>query len=277
MEDEISFIIIYDNTHDCKIKYVTNSVTDVVGWETGDLLNKTGYALFHEKDITAIRQIHLANVFQQKLSSMVSYRFLHKNGYFVRVETVVNYCYDIVVTTNSLYDERSLPHKQRMNSIDDAFFVTDNGELELISMGTRILTPEVLSRQLVKQQHHHGKVIWQKQMDLQENEPRFCLILNRYSEEMNVVFATHIATFLVNATIDNIIGKSIYDIVSERDQAMVESQLISAKSNNLVSRVRFEWVIDRDKDLYQPVDAVVTGTTDGLLMIVRLQPKPIQL
>lgn len=277
MEDEISFIIIYDNSQDCKIKYVTDSVTDVVGWESNDLLNKTGYALFHEKEIAAIRQIHLANVFQQKLSSMVSYRFLHKNGYFVRLETIVNYCYDIVVTTNSLYDEGSLPHKQRMNSIDDAFFVTDNGELELISMGTRILSPDILSRTVAKQQFHHGKALWQKQLDSQENEPRFCLILNRYSEEMNVVFATHIATFLVNATIDNILGKSIFDIVSERDQLMVEAQLTSAKSNNIVARVRFEWVIDRDKDLYQPVDAVVTGTTDGLLMIVRLQPKPIQL
>lgn len=274
MENEVSFVIIYDNTQESKVKYVSDSVTDILGWGSNELINRTAYSLFHKNDVPAIQQLHLAMVFQQKLSSMVTYRFLHKNGFYVRLESIINFCYDIIITTNSIFDEGSLEHKQRMNSIEEAFSVGENGELELLSMGLRTLTPSVLSKNDTKQQFT-GTQLWQKRLASQESEPRFCLILNRYTEDMNIIFATHLATYLVGVSVDDMLGKPIFDFVDEKDHVMLEAQLSTTKSHSLLSRVRFGWTVDRDKDLYQPVDGFITGTTDGLVLIVRLQPKPL--
>lgn len=41
----------------------------------------------------------------------------------------------------------------------------------------------------------------------------------------------------------------------------------------MVIRLRFDWVIDREKEITEPVEAITSCTDDGLVMVLRLAPR----
>lgn len=275
MQGNLSYLMTYDNTEHCKIQYVSESVTDLIGFQPDELIGQLAYAFFDPNEVGALRQIHLSNVMNEKLCSMISYRYRHKNGSFIKLQTICHYCCENLVTVSWIYDPDSLGYKQRMNSVDEAFEVTDKGELQLTSMGSFPWRPNDL-----KESMKHSLMVsrrWHKERIQHEQEPRFHVILNRYSEQMTIVYVSSMVNTLLGILPGDILGKSIFDVVHCLDRPVVEAQCLSAKSHYVTARIRFDWMVDIDRDVRQPVDSVVSGSTDGLVMVIRLTRNPVQL
>jgi len=78
------------------------------------------------------------------------------------------------------------------------------------------------------------------------------------------------------------IGDSIYQYVAEKDVENVRQQIEIVKAQGLISRLRFKWRnksdSDDDMETLIPIEAVISCTYDGLVLVARLMtlPKTIQ-
>ncbi|KAI8375801.1 PAS domain-containing protein [Blakeslea trispora] len=260
-----NWITIFDNTPEARIVYTSESITDHTGWEPEELIGKEAYELFHPGDHKSLRKVHTANVYNEKMSCMVVYRFLHRDGHYITIETIIHCCHDVIVGSNYLYDESALDHKMRANSVDEIFICLANGTLQLAGAWN--------DRQERMQKTLSMEKVWVDHHIILKQERRFCLILNRFTEALNVVYASSLATELVALNIPLAIGTSFYQYVPERDFQSMQAQIDMAKEHDMVIRVRFDWVIDREKGLSEPVEAIVNSTDDGLVMVLRLSPR----
>lgn len=260
-----NWITIWDNTQEAILIYASESVADHLGWEPEEIIGKEGYDLFHPGDHDSLRKVHLANIFNEKMSSMVSYRTLAKDGSYVRVETIIHYCYDVLIGSNYVYDEDSLDHKVRANSVDEVFICLPDGTLQLAGAWN--------DRQEYMQKSLDAKKVWKNNRLVLSQERRFCLILNRFSASLNIVFASKLATELVSLDTAKAIGTSLYQYVQEKDALSLEAQIDLSKEHDMVVRLRFDWIIDREKGISEPVEAIASSTNDGIVMVLRLSPR----
>ncbi|KAI8637629.1 hypothetical protein BD408DRAFT_424262, partial [Parasitella parasitica] len=200
MED--NWITIWDNTAEARIVYVSESITRLAGWEPEDIIGREGFDLFHPGDCDSLHKVHLTNVYNEKMSSMVSYRYRMKNGSYIRVETIIHYCHDVLIGSNFIYDEDSLEHRTRANTVDEVFICQPDGTLEVAgSWNTQHSKPKPT---LDKDK------IWKDSRLILSQERRFCLILNRFASDLNIVFASKMATELVSLDVEKALGTSFF-------------------------------------------------------------------
>lgn len=260
-----NWITIYDNTSEARVVYTSESITDNTGWEPEEIIGIEAYDLFHPGDHASFRKVHISNVLNEKMSSMVSYRFECRNGDYVPVETIVHYCHDVLITCNFIYDENSIDHKMRVNTVDEVFVCLPDGSLQLAGAWNdkRGKMEEILS----------ADKLWVDNRVQRTQERRFCLILNRFTEELAIVYASKLAKELVLMNVPNSIGLSFYQFVPERDADSLQAQINLAKEHDMVVRLQFDWVIDHKRGITEPVEAVTSCTDDGLVMVLRLSPR----
>ncbi|KAI9354195.1 hypothetical protein BD770DRAFT_392603 [Pilaira anomala] len=259
-----NWIAIYDNSLEARLVYVSESITDHTGWEPEEIIGVEAYDLFHPGDHNSIRKVHIANVLNEKMSSMVSYRFKCKSGDYVPVETIVHYCHDVLISCNFLYDINSLDHKMRANTVDEVYACLPDGSLQLCGAWN--------DRQEKLEETLSADKLWIGSKVIKSQERRFCLILNRFSDALNIVYASKLGEELVSLDVPNAIGLPFYDFVLDRDIESLQTQIDLAKEHDMVVRLRFDWVIDHEKGLSEPVEAIASCTNDGLVMVLRLAP-----
>lgn len=259
---EISCIIIYDNTASASVLYASESVVEILGFTPEELRGFHGYKLTHPDERAALGVIHNANVVEERMSSVTAYRSLCKDGTYVQIDSVVHYCYDTLVTTNfTITSHHSIERRMRSNTADHAHTIDHDGKIHI--EGAWVNSQEGLEKILALQQP------WGKNEKIEKmQEPRFCLILNRYTSNSIIVFATKVCEELVGLNQLDCIGRSLYDFVSSEDIRTVMKQIELSKSNNMIPRIRFDWITEGNK--LSPVEAVVSCTYDGLVMVVRL-------
>lgn len=260
-----NWITIWDNTAEANIVYVSESITPLAGWEPEDIIGQEGFELFHPGDRASLHKVHLTNVYNEKMSSMVSYRYLTKSGSYIRLETIIHYCHDVLIGSNFLYDENSLEHKLRANTVDEVFICQPDGTLEVAGLWNdqKSKTKEKLDKDK----------IWKDSRIILSQERRFCLILNRFTAALNIVFASKMATELVALDVVSAIGTSFFEHVKEKDAQYLDSQINLARKQNMVVRLRFDWIINRENNISEPVEAIVSSTDDGIVMVTRLAPR----
>jgi PAS domain S-box-containing protein len=260
-----SWITIHDNSLEARAVYVSESVTDNAGWEPEEIIGTEAYDLFHPGDHASLQKVHTSNVLNEKMSSMVSYRFKCKNGGYAPVETIVHYCHDVLISCNFIYDENALDHKMRVNTVDEVFVCLPDGSLQLAGAWN--------DRQEKMEDNLSPEKLWINSKVEKSQERRFCLILNRFANDLNIVYASKLAKELVSMDVPNSIGLSFFDFVPERDIDSLQAQIDLAKEHDMVVRLRFDWVIDREKGISEPVEAITSCTDDGLVMVLRLSPR----
>jgi PAS domain S-box-containing protein len=260
-----NWITIFDNSPEARFIYVSESITDHTGWEPQDLIGVEAYELFHPGDHNSLRKVHLANIYNEKMSSMVSFRLLKKDGTYIRVETIAHYCFDVLIGANFLYDEDALDHKVRCNTVDEVFNCLPDGSLQLA--GAWNDRQEQMEKTLTLEN------VWKDHRVVLNQERRFALIVNRFSDALNIVYVSRFATELVSLEIQKAIGTSFYQYVQEKDYIPLKAQIDLARKHDMVVRLRFDWVIDPTKGYSEPVEAIVSCTDDGLVMVFRLSPR----
>lgn len=258
---DINCIIIYDNTAEATVVFASESVYDVLGYTPEELMGKPGYELIHPDELAAIGLIHTANVKEERMSSITMYRSRCKDGTYVQLDVVVHYCCDALVTTNfKIASLDCVKRRTRISSADFAHTIRHDGTILLNDSQQKI-------NQLLSLKQPWGK---DNKLEQKTQEPRFCIILNRYTTNMTIVFATKMCEILVGLNQLDCIGKSLLDFVAMEDHENVSKQIQLSKSNDFISKLRFHWI--NDKNNLIPIEAVVSSTYDGLVMVARLAP-----
>ncbi|KAF7722655.1 hypothetical protein EC973_002865 [Apophysomyces ossiformis] len=260
---EPNYFCIYDNSAAANVVYLSESVTDALGWLPEELTSQGAYGFIHPDDHAMLRQVHMSNVMNERMSSMVSYRFKHKNGQYITLDTVVHHCHDIVVTANFVRDVTSTAYKYRFSSVDEVFDCMPDGTLQGVAAWN--IRQERMKQTLAVDYRWIGEKVVHSQ------EPRFCLILNRYTEELTIVFASESINRVVTTAGDLVVGRSLYEFVHERDRPIVYTYMSLVKEHGMVLRLRFDWLLDNE--LTEPVEAIISCTTDGIAMVVRQTPR----
>ena len=261
---EINFISIYDNTPKAKYLFVSESVTDVLGYLPEELLGESGYNLTHPNERQALGVIHSTNVQNERMSSVTTCRARHKDGHYVACDIVVHYCYDVLIcTTFTVVSSNCIKHNMRASSADEVFVIQPDGSIRLTGVWND-------SQERMKKLFTE-KYPWDiNNLVLNEQEPRFCLFINRYTTESLIVFATQMCESMVGMNQINCIGQSIYEYVAPHDKENVMKSIELSKSTDIINRLRFNWLRQDTQELI-PIEAVVSCTYDGLVFVARLK------
>lgn len=239
---EKSYITIYDTTAIAKYLFVSEGIQEVLGYTPSELAQIEGYSLTHLDERSALRVFHNYCNMKQCTGFLLTYRLRHKQGHYITLDALVFWCHDIIVTTTFVPNEQQSMRSARAHSADE-FFMIENGEIQ---SSTRI-------------PHVHWPTT--------PPEPRFCLILNRYSEQSPIVFATSLCEEMVGLNQLAGVGRSLFDFVAAEDQAMVRDQLELSKSHGRVVKVKFSWLVPEMPP--KLLEAVLSCTSDGLVMLLR--------
>ncbi|KAG1077068.1 hypothetical protein G6F42_025094 [Rhizopus arrhizus] len=273
---EINFIAIYDGSANANFMFASDSIKDCLGWSPEELLGQPGYILTHPDEREALVLIHSNNVKGERMSTVVPYRARHKDGHYVQIDSVIHFCYNLLISTNFvLVSTDSIKHTMRTSSADESYSIQPDGSIRLTGnwSNTQSNMKHLLSKAYP----------WNVNANLTNmQEPRFCLFLNRYATDANIVFASSMCEEMVGMSQVYCIGDSIYQYVAEKDAENVRQQIEIVKAQGLISRLRFKWRnksdSDDDMETLIPIEAVISCTYDGLVLVARLMtlPKTIQ-
>ncbi|CEP14158.1 hypothetical protein [Parasitella parasitica] len=260
---EINFIAIYDNTAEAKFLFVSESVTDILGYLPEELIGKGGYCLTHPEERQALTIVHQGNVKDERMSCICTYQNQHKDGHYVVCDVVIHYCYDVLICAHfAVTSSDCVKHKIRISSADHVFIVQPDKSIQLA--GAWHTSQESMTKLLAETNPWDAN-----KAVIAKREPRFSLFINRYTNLSIIVFATQMCEYLVGSNQMDLIGESLFDYVDRRDRSSVQKLIESAKSNNLINRVRFNWK-RRDNGQLVALEAVLSCTFDGLVFVARL-------
>ncbi|CAO3637225.1 unnamed protein product [Mucor fragilis] len=269
---EINFIAIYDGSANANFLFVSDSIKDCLGWSPQELLGEPGYILTHPEEREALGLIHSNNVKEARMSSVASYRARHKDGHYVLLDIVIHFCYNLLISTNFvLLPNDPIKHAMRASSADKSYIIQPDGAIRLT--GDRSNTHRNIKHLLSK------AYPWNVNANLTTmQEPRFCLFLNRYSIQANIVFASSMCDEMVGMSQIHCIGDSIYQYVAEKDIENVRRQIEITKAKGLIAKMRFKWISnkmsDDENETTIPIEAVVSCTHDGLVLVARFMKPP---
>jgi len=107
---------------------------------------------------------------------------------------------------------------------------------------------------------------WDHQM--MEPEARVCLILNRFTRSLMVIYASSACEKVFHVDPDDITGKPILLYIRADDLAPFVEQVDLIKSSTSISQMRF-WFQSPNWPREIPCEAMIFGAADGIVAIVR--------
>lgn len=257
-----NWITIYDNSPEGRILYASDSITDCLQFEPEEVLGRPAFSLFHPDDVENIKKNHALNVNNERMSSMSTFRYLCKAGSYVSVDVVVIYCYDTLVSCSYILDENSIEHKMRVSSIDEWYHCIPDGPLQQVAPW-KTYQDVLISRDKVWIDNHLTK----------PPQKRVCLILNRFSDDLEILHASSLAFELLGLDPVGCIGQSIYNFLPELDCLSLQTHVDLSKKHDIMFRLRLDWILDEASNLSEQVEGITSCTNDGLVMILRLAPR----
>ncbi|EFW13771.1 conserved hypothetical protein [Coccidioides posadasii str. Silveira] len=85
---EIAFITISDSSQDARIRYVSNSIEDLLGYQPHEVINRSGWEFLHPDEISLAKGIYQRAVRQDKAAALNHFRVRHRAGFWVSCECV---------------------------------------------------------------------------------------------------------------------------------------------------------------------------------------------
>ncbi|KAF9572149.1 hypothetical protein EC968_010235 [Mortierella alpina] len=132
---------------------------------------------------------------------------------------------------------------------------------------TRIVEPRNQEYERIRRHHTAFKAnTWNP--DGLDPEPRVCLILNRFSRSLGVMYASPSCESILHIDSEEIIGKPFLVFVRADDLASFVEHTDVAKSSSMITHIRF-WFQSPYWPQEIPCEAMVLGSSDGLVVVMR--------
>ncbi|KAJ5666877.1 hypothetical protein N7462_011286 [Penicillium macrosclerotiorum] len=274
---DTTFITIHDLSHDASIRYASDSIKVVLGYQPHEVLNRSCWDYFHPQELHFARSVHGRGVRLDKAAVLNYCSIRHKNGSWIGCECVFTVVYDVLIASTTVYGRGRGSQKRAV----DAPIVRQLFDSSPNDPRYHMLTfiSEKFSRRLAQPLH----------------EPRAALFVNRFTRTATIMYATNGVTEILGLSPQQLISQSFFYCIQDRCLRDAVRCLESAKANDSIAYLRF-WFRNplqgdgAGVDGYDgsssaepfgstafplELEAVVSCTSDGLVIILRHARPPI--
>lgn len=177
------------------------------------------FDFFHPDEIPYARSIHSRGILLDKAASLHYVRVLSADGRWISCECCFTVVHDVLVACTSIYRQGQ---KSERRAIEGA-------------QVRRIFSSSPRDPRYHMLEHLSPKF----KMPPVEREPRAALILNRFTRNLTIMFATNAVASVLGLAPDQIKDKSFYRCIQERCLPDALNCLESAKANDSIAYLRF--------------------------------------
>ncbi|KAG0325124.1 hypothetical protein BGZ99_001034 [Dissophora globulifera] len=247
-----NFISFHDLSPEGRFVWSSSSVYDVLGYTSDELVGVPAYDVIHPEDIAQTRVVHKENMLNDLVASQITVRYRGKDGRLVSCVSVLSICYDYFVCCTTVVHANPGAYKQlRSHSTVMARLV-----------GSRKEEFERIKR------HHEAFAANRWDTHVIEPEPRVCMILNRFSRSLTVMYASSACERIFHIDPDHIVGKPILLFIRADDLASFVEQMDMIKATTAITYIRFWFQSPRLRQEI-PCEAMLFGAADGIVAVMR--------
>ncbi|KAF9273133.1 hypothetical protein BGZ68_001773 [Mortierella alpina] len=233
-----NFISFHDLTPAAHFLWASSSIEDCLGYTPEEIINVSPYDLLIKDDIPITQTAHTENVLNDMVATQVTVRYRHKDGSAVPVLCIFSVCYEYIVTCITVLEMDGTPLQSKQ---------------------------EEFAR--IKRHHKAFKATSWNAQGL-EPEFRVCMILNRYSQSLGVLYASPSCEHVLHIDAEAIVGKPFLLFIRADDLGAFVEQVGVAKSTSAITHMRF-WFQSPNWPQEIPCEATLFSAADGLLVIMR--------
>jgi PAS domain S-box-containing protein len=221
---ELTFITMHAVTANARLLYASDSITDVLGYEPEEVVGKSTFDYFHPDEVPLARNEHQNAVDLDRASVLAYVRVRNKAGEWIGCECVFSIVYDVIVAATTVYHRDS--HRRAARAL-------------AAPIVRQAFSPDVGDpryEMLVYLSHRFTSIASNR-----KKEPRAALILNRFTKNLTILYATHALEELVGMRPDSAVGVSLLSCVQAECLDGVLHAIDLAKTNDSVAYMRFAW------------------------------------
>ncbi|KAF9572148.1 hypothetical protein EC968_010234 [Mortierella alpina] len=248
----LNFISFNDLTPRGNYLWISPSVEDVLGYTPEELIDTSPYDLVIKDDIPTTQANHAEGMLNDMVASQATVRYRHKDGYPVHMLCIFSICYEFIAACMVLLDPDGTPFKTRL-------------------VHSAAMTHIVRSKQeefaRIKRHHNAFKATSWNAQGL-EPEFRVCMILNRYSRALGVLYASPSCEHVLLIDAEAIVGKPFLLFIRADDLGAFVEQVQMAKSSTAITHMRF-WFQSPNWAQEIPCEATLFSAADGLVVVMR--------
>ncbi|KAJ5547932.1 hypothetical protein N7513_005166 [Penicillium frequentans] len=270
---DTTFITIHDLSRDASIRYASESIQVVLGYQPYEVLNRSCWEYFHPQELPFARSVHGRGVRLDKAAVLNYCSIRHKDGSWVGCECVFTVVYDVLIASTTVYGRG----KGAQNRAIDAPIVRHLFNSSPNDSRYHMLT--WLSNK------------FSQRLDEPLHEPRAAMFVNRFTRTATIMYATSGVSEILGLSPSQLISKSFFYCIQEHCLRDAVRCLESAKANDSIAYLRFWFrnpMQDENPEMAQrglvafsdpipplELEAVVSCTSDGLVVILRRARAPI--
>jgi len=236
-----------DLSLDARIKYCSDSIEDVLGYRPNEVKGKSCWEYFHPDEIPFARAIHGRGLDLEKAAALNYCRIKHRDGRWIGCECVFTVVYDVLVASTSIYQRGPKAQRKWRSSLCNC--PTDRIAGKAVEGAT---VRRIFSSSPRDPRYHMLSYISNKftqPFAPHRREPRAALILNRFTRNSTIMYATNGVEEILGFSSMQLIGKSFYYCIAENCLSEAVRTLESAKGNDSIAYLRFFF---RDPTLPDP-------------------------
>ncbi|KAF9959404.1 hypothetical protein BGZ70_008858 [Mortierella alpina] len=247
-----NFISFHDLTPRANYLWASPSVEDCLGYTPEELIDASPYDIVIKDDVPSSQTAHTENVLNDMVASQATLRYRHKDGSPVPMLVIFSVCYEFIVACLLVLDPDGTPFKSSL--------------VHSVAMA-RIVQSKQEEFARIKRHHSAFKAMSWNTHGL-EPEFRVCMILNRYSRALGVLYASPSCEQVLLIDAEAIVGKPFLLFIRADDLGAFVEQVQVAKSSTAITHMRF-WFQSPNWVQEIPCEATFFSAADGLVVIMR--------
>ncbi|KAG0325135.1 hypothetical protein BGZ99_001045 [Dissophora globulifera] len=247
-----NFITFVDLSPEGRFLWLSPAVYDVLGYTPDELVGVAAYDLANVEDIVQTRVSHKENLLNDLVASQSTVRFRAKDGHYVPCVSVYSLCYDFMVACVTMIHP-------------------DPGSYSQLRSHSTAMTQLVGSKkEEFERIKRHQKAFTSNRWDARGMEPelRVCMILNRFSRNLIIMYASSTCERVFHIDPDDIVGKPILLFIRADDLASCVEQMNVVKASTALMHMRFWFQSPRSRQEI-PCEAMLFGAADGIVAVIR--------
>ncbi|KAK1755792.1 protein YIP4 [Echria macrotheca] len=231
-----TFMTIHNLTEDANILFASDSILDILGYQPYEVVNKSCFDYFHPDEVPLARSVHSRGVRLDKAAVLHYCRIRAKDGRWVSCECCFTIVHDVLVASTSIYSRGA----------------KSEGRAMIAPRVRRLFSSSPRDPRYHMLEHLSPKF----KMAPTEREPRAALVLNRFTRNLTVMFATNAVSTILGLRPDELQDRPFYHCIQENCLADAIACLESAKKNESIAYLRFFFRDPRQDDVGQRMDEV---------------------
>ncbi|KAF9102327.1 hypothetical protein BGX27_011044 [Mortierella sp. AM989] len=244
-----NFISFHDLTPEIIFLWASPSIYEVLGYDQDEIVGMSAVALIVPEDVPDTREIYDDNVKNHLVATQVVNKLRRKDGIAVHFLHVFSTCYDFLVNCSTVLNSDTYTYQQT----------------KAHSTMARTLGSKKKEFDLMKRYHQaFADNRWKKP----EAEVRVCLLLNRFTRNLIIMYASTLSDTVLHVDPDELTGKPFLLYIRADDLAPFVEQMDVVKGTTAIVSSRF-WFQSPNCRREIPCEAIFIGLADGISAIIR--------